>query len=318
MLLNLLFLIFGLVLLIKSADWLVNGASTLAKKYNVSDLAIGLTVVAFGTSAPELVVNVIASSQNLNDIVFGNVIGSNIANLFLILGITGLIYPLMVQSSTIWREIPLSLLAVVLLFLFSNNFFFGGLLELSRIDGLILILMFGLFMYYVFRQLKTDTSSHEIPTKQMPAWKTWLYIVIGLAGLVLGGRLVVNNAVEIATVLGVSEKIIGFTIVAIGTSLPELATSVVAALKKNTNIAVGNIIGSNIFNIFLIIAISSLVRPVQFNSVFNTDLYLLAGGTAFLFIAMFTGGKKKLDRWEAAILLLVYLGYSAILIGKEI
>lgn len=318
MLINNLLLILGLALLIKSADWLVSGASALAKKYNVSDLAIGLTVVAFGTSAPEMVVNVIASSKNLNDIVFGNVIGSNIANLFLILGITGLIYPLIVQSSTIWKEIPLSLLAVVLLFLLSNNFFFGGLLELSRIDGLILILMFALFMYYVFRQLKTDPSTHEIPEKKLPAWKTWLFIVIGLAGLVLGGRLVVNNAVEIATVLGVSEKIIGFTIVAIGTSLPELATSVVAALKKNTNIAVGNIIGSNIFNIFLIIAISSLVRPVQFNTVFNTDIYLLAGGTAFLFIAMFTGGKKKLDRWEALILLLIYLGYTAFLIAKEI
>lgn len=318
MLINTLLLIFGLALLIKSADWLVSGASALAKKYNVSDLAIGLTVVAFGTSAPELVVNVIASSQNLNDIVYGNIIGSNIANLFLILGITGLIYPLIVQSSTIWKEIPLSLLAVVLLFLFSNNFFFGGLLELSRFDGLVLILMFALFMYYVFRQLKTDTSTIEVPAKKMTAWKTWLFILIGLAGLVLGGRWVVNNAVDIATVLGVSEKIIGFTIVAIGTSLPELATSVVAALKKNTNIAVGNIIGSNIFNIFLIIAVSSLVREVQFNTIFNTDMYLLAGGTAFLFIAMFTGGKKKLDRWEAGILLLVYLGYTAILIGKEI
>jgi cation:H+ antiporter len=315
---DILLLIFGLVLLIKSADWLVGGASALAKKYHVSDLAIGLTVVAFGTSAPELVVNVIASSQNLNDIVFGNVIGSNIANLFLILGITGLIYPLIVQSSTIWKEIPLSLLAVVLLYLLSQNFFLGGIMELSRIDGLILILMFVFFMYYVFKQLKTDPSSHEIPAKKMSGWKTWLFITLGLAGLVIGGRLVVNNAVEIATVVGVSEKIIGFTIVAIGTSLPELATSIVAALKKNTNIAVGNIIGSNIFNIFLIIAISSLVRPVQFSTVFNTDLYLLAGGTAFLFIAMFTGGKKKLDRWEAAILLLVYLGYTTMLVVKEL
>ena len=318
MVVDVLVLILGLALLIKSADWLVSGASTLAKKYNVSDLAIGLTVVAFGTSAPELVVNVIASSQNLNDIVFGNVIGSNIANLFLILGITGLIHPLVVQSSTIWKEIPISFGAVLLLYLLSNNFFFGGVLELSRIDGLLMIFMFVLFMYYVFRQLKTDSSTHEIPAKQMAAWKTWLFIIVGLAGLVLGGSLVVNNAVEIATVLGVSEKIIGFTIVAIGTSLPELATSVVAALKKNTNIAVGNIIGSNIFNIFLVISISSIVRPVQFNTIFTTDLYILAGGTAFLFIAMFTGGKKKLDRWEALILLMMYLGYTGFLIGKEL
>lgn len=318
MLLEILLLAVGLALLIKSADWLVSGASALAKKYNVSDLAIGLTVVAFGTSAPELVVNVIASSQNLNDIVYGNIIGSNIANLFLILGITGLIYPLIVQSSTIWKEIPFSFVAVVVLYLLSINFFAGGTDELSRIDGFILIFLFVLFIYYVYKQLKTDTAVNEMPAKQLSPLKTWIFIVIGLGGLILGGRLVVNNAVEIATVLGISEKIIGFTIVAIGTSLPELATSIVAALKKNTNIAVGNIIGSNIFNIFLIIAVSSIVRPVQYNPVFTTDLYLLAGGTAFLFIAMFTGKKKKLDRWEAAILLLVYLVYTGILVAKEI
>ncbi len=318
MLIQIFLLIAGLALLIKSADWLVSGASALAKKYNVSDLAIGLTVVAFGTSAPELVVNVIASSQNFNDIVFGNIIGSNIANLFLILGITGLIYPLIVQSSTIWREIPLSFFAVVLLYFLSNNFFLSPSPILSRIDGIILLLMFGMFMFYVYRQLKTDTTPNEMAIQQMPVWKTWVFIVVGLAGLVIGGRLVVNNGVKIATVLGVSEKIIGFTIIAIGTSLPELATSVVAALKKNTNIAMGNIIGSNIFNIFLIIAISALVRPVTYNPVFNTDMYLLGGGTLLLFGAMFSGGRKKLDRWEAAILLAIYLGYISFLIAKEV
>ncbi len=318
MLIQILLLVAGLALLIKSADWLVSGASALAKKYNVSDLAIGLTVVAFGTSAPELVVNIIASSQNLNDIVFGNVIGSNIANLFLILGITGLIFPLKVQSSTIWREIPLSFFAVVLLYFLSNNFFLSPFPVLSRIDGIILLLLFGLFIFYVYRQLKTDKTPNELITKQMPLLKTWIFIAIGLTGLVIGGRLVVNNAVQIATTLGVSEKIIGFTILAIGTSLPELATSVVAALKKNTNIAVGNIIGSNIFNIFLVIAVSALVKPVSYNPVFNTDMYLLGGGTLLLFGAMFSGGRKKLDRWEAAILLAVYLGYMAFLILKEV
>ncbi len=317
MLTEFLFLAAGLALLIKSADWLVGGASALAKKYRVSDLAIGLTVVAFGTSAPELVVNIIASSKNLNDIVFGNVIGSNIANLFLILGITGLIYPLVVQSSTVWREIPLSFFAVVLLYLLSNNFA-GNTSQLSRADGLILLLMFGLFMFYVYRQLKTDATPNEIPVKQMSLLKTWIFIGLGLAGLVWGGRLVVNNAVVIATDLGVSEKIIGFTIVAIGTSLPELATSVVAALRKNTNIAVGNIIGSNVFNIFLIIAVSALVKPISFNTAFNTDLYLLGSGTMLLFAAMFTGGRKKLDRWEAAIMLAVYITYILLLVLKEV
>lgn len=318
MLVNSLLLIFGLSVLIKGADWTVSGASALAKKYHISDLVIGLTIVAFGTSAPELVVNVIASSQDFNDIVLGNVLGSNIANLFLILGITGIIYPLVVQSSTTWREIPLSLLAVALLFLLANNFFVAGIPMISRLDGLFLLLMFGLFMVYVYRLSKTDTAPKEAVVSEMPVFKMYTLIVIGLAGLVIGGRLVVDNAVKIATILGWSEKIIGFTIVAVGTSLPELATSMVAALKKNTNIAVGNIIGSNIFNIFLVIAVSAVVSPVVFNRVFNTDMYLLAGGTLFLFIAMFTGGKKKLDRWEAVILLLVYLGYTTMLVAKEI
>ncbi len=224
----------------------------------------------------------------------------------------------MVKSSTTWKEIPLSLLAVVILFLLANNFFLFENPAISRLDGLFLFLMFGLFMFYVYRLAKTDKAPIKVEVNEMSSFKMITFIVIGLAGLVIGGRLVVNNAVEIATVLGLSEKIIGFTIVAIGTSLPELATSVVAALKKNTNIAVGNIIGSNIFNIFLVIATSAVVSPVTFNPVFNTDMYLLAGGTLFLFIAMFTGGKKKLDRWEAIILLLVYLGYTAILVAKEI
>lgn len=318
MLVNSLLLALGLGVLIKGADLLVSGASALAKKYNVSDLVIGLTIVAFGTSAPELVVNITASAQKFNDIVLGNVLGSNIANLFLILGITGIIYPLVVQSSTTWKEIPLSLGAVVLLFLLANDFFLHRNLIISRLDGMVLLLMFGFFMAYIYRLSKTDTAPKEVVVNEMPVFKMILFIVIGLAGLVIGGRLVVNNAVDIATILGLSEKIIGFTIVAIGTSLPELATSVVAALKKNTNIAVGNIIGSNIFNIFLVIATSAVVSPVTFNPVFNTDMYLLAGGTLFLFIAMFTGGKKKLDRWEAVILLLVYLGYTAMLVAKEI
>lgn len=318
MLVNSLLLALGLGVLIKGADWLVSGASALAKKFNVSDLVIGLTIVAFGTSAPELVVNITASVQQYNDIVMGNVLGSNIANLFLILGITGIIYPLMVQSSTTWKEIPLSLLAVVLLFLLANNFLLNDTRIISRIDGMILLLMFGIFMVYIFRLSKSDIAPHEVVVSQMPVFKMYAFIVIGLAGLVIGGRLVVNNAIDIATILGLSEKIIGFTIVAIGTSLPELATSVVAALKKNTNIAVGNIIGSNIFNIFLILALSAVISPVTFNVAFNTDMYLLAGGTLFLFVAMFTGGRKKLDRWEAVLLLLVYIGYTTMLVAKEV
>jgi cation:H+ antiporter len=311
-------IIVGFLLLIKGADWMVNGASSLAKKNNISDLAIGLTIVAFGTSAPELVVNSIASFDQQSDIVFGNVIGSNNFNLFIILGIVGLIFPIAVQSTTVWKEIPLSLIAILVLFILANGFLFQGGNILSRFDGLLLFLLFLLFLFYAYRQLKTDEAQIEITKEFSSTLKIWGYIIIGLIGLVLGGKLVVDNAIEIATAFGVSKKIIGLTIIAAGTSLPELVTSVVAAFKKNSDIAIGNIIGSNIFNILLILSISSFINPIEYNIAFNTDIYLLIGGTIFLFIAMFTGEKKKLDRWEAGILVVVFIAYTIYLIEKEI
>lgn len=318
MLTPILWLTLGLILLIKGADWLVDGASALAKKFNISDLAIGLTIVAFGTSAPELVVNVMGSIQGHHEIVFANVIGSNNFNLLVILGIAGLITPLVVQSSTVWKEIPLSLFAAILLLLLANDFWSPEAFTLSRIDGVIFLLLFCGFLFYVYKQLSSDPSEVETPEKPYFQLKIWSYIILGLAGLVLGGRFVVNNAIEIATILGVSEKIIGLTIIAAGTSLPELATSIVAAMRKNVDIAVGNIVGSNIFNIFLILGVSSLVSPVHYNPSFNSEMYLLGGGTLLLFIAMFTGQKKKLDRWEAALLLLIFVGYTGYLVAGEI
>jgi len=317
MALEIVFLIAGFVLLVIGADWLVNGASALAKKYNVSDLAIGLTIVAFGTSAPELVVNVFAAAQGSHDIVLGNIIGSNNFNLLVILGIAGIITPLAVQHSTVWKEIPFSLLAVAVLFIFANDIFSDGAGVISRFDGIILLAFFGWFLWYVAKQLKNDPAEAEIVTKQYPGWKMALLIVGGLAALIAGGRLVVTSAVDIARVMGMSEKLIGLTIVAAGTSLPELATSVVAAIKKNNDIAVGNIVGSNIFNIFLILGVSSVINPVSFNTVFNVDLALLAGGTLLLFFAMFTGRKHKLDRWEAILLLTIYIGYTIYLVRLE-
>ncbi len=318
MLFQILLLILGLVLLVKGADWLVDGASVLAKKFKVSDLAIGLTIVAFGTSAPELVVNMVAASGNFPDLVFGNVIGSNNFNLFAILGIAGIITPLAVQSSTVWKEIPFSLLAAITLFFLANNYFLSEQPFVSRYDGIILVGLFGGFLYYVATQLKSDPEVEAIANKDYSNLKIWLLILGGLAGLVGGGKLVVDNAVAMAQSLGVSEKIIGLTIVAAGTSLPELATSVVAALKKNADIAIGNIVGSNIFNIFLILGASVLIRPLPFNPAFNTDLYLLLGGTIYLFFAMFTGKRHRLDRWEAVILLSIYVGYTTYLVLQEI
>ena len=306
-----LLLILGLVLLIKGADWLVDGASALARRYRVSELAIGLTVVAFGTSAPELVVNTFAASNNLPDIVFGNIIGSNVFNLLAILGIAGLISPLAVQSSTVWKEIPLSLFAALLCwFLVSDQVIWHAASNiLGRGDALILLVFFLGFLWYVKKQLSNDQQGVE-QTERKASVKTWLFIIGGLAGLGIGGQLVVSNAVDLASLLGVSEKVIGLTIVAAGTSLPELATSVMAAIKKNIDIAVGNIIGSNIFNLLLILSASALVRPMGYTIKFNPDMLVLVLGTLFLFMAMFTGKKRKLDRWEAALMLLAFVGYT--------
>jgi cation:H+ antiporter len=318
MLVQLLFLFLGLALLIKGADWMVNGASALARKYNISDLAIGLTVVAFGTSAPEMVVNVYASLQGHHEIVFGNVIGSNNFNLFVILGISGIITPIAVQSSTVWKEIPISLGIVVVLFVLTNELIIPGTNILSRLDGLILLVLFAGFLYYVYSQLKSDPQTEGHSVVSYSQLKIWVLIIVGLAGLVAGGQLVVTNAVKMAQMMGVSEKMIALTIVSAGTSLPELATSVVAAVKKNNDIAVGNIVGSNIFNLLLILPMSSFAKPILYDLKFNTDMYLLAGGTLFVFVAMFTGGKKKLDRWEAALLLACFIAYTVLLISKEV
>jgi len=317
MILSYLLILVGFTALIFGANWLVDGASSLAKKNNISDLVIGLTIVAFGTSAPELVVNTVASFDGLSDIVFGNIIGSNNFNLFIILGIAGLVYPITVQSSTAWREIPISLIITILLFGLANNFYIYQKPELSRLDGIILLLAFICFLYYVFNQLKQE-KTEEIAYENKSNYKIWGLVIFGLAGLIIGGKLVVDNSIDIATELGVSQKIIGLTIIAAGTSLPELVTSIVAAIKKNSDIAIGNVVGSNIFNILLILSISSLVSPVNFNPDFNQDLLILIGGTVFLIIAMFTGKRKKLDRWEALLLLSFYLIYTTYLVSKEL
>ena len=318
MIINILLLVLGLVVLVKGAGWLVEGASVLAKKKNISDLAIGLTIVAFGTSAPELVVNVVAAYEGHQDIVFGNVIGSNNFNLLLILGVAGLISPLVVQSSTVWKEIPISFLAAVGLFLLVNFLFSGEEQVLTRMGGIILLVFFCLFLYYVYSQMRNDEVKTEIFTSPLSTTKITFYIIGGLLGLVIGGRIVVENATDMAVALGVSQQVVGLTIVAAGTSLPELATSVVAAFKKNNDIAVGNIIGSNIFNILFILGLSAVIRPLGYNPLFNYDLYLLFFGTILLFVFMLIGGRKRLDRWEAGILLLIYIAYTTYLVMREV
>lgn len=318
MTLQILLLLAGLGLLIAGAEWLVGGASSLARKFKISDLTIGLTVVAFGTSAPELVVNLFATAQDHQDIFFGNILGSNNFNLFIILGIAGVILPLKVQVSTVWKEIPMSLAALVVFYIMVHIPSPGGIRMLGRIDGLILLGMFALFQYYIYRQIKDYEPEETVHKPSGPLFKMIAFIILGLAGLITGGKLVLDNAILIAKAMGVSEKVIGLTIIAAGTSLPELATSVVAAFRKNADIAVGNIVGSNIFNLLLIGGLVSTVSPIKYSPIFDIDFYILAAGTVILFINLIAWRKHRLDRWEAALLLISYVGYTVYLISKHV
>jgi cation:H+ antiporter len=308
-----------MALLIKGGDMLVDGASSLARRLNISELAIGLTIVAFGTSAPELVVSLAAAIGSHPEIALGNVIGSNNFNLLAILGVTALIAPLAVQKNTVRIEIPFSLLAAIILFMLANlNFLPNEKNMITRVDGVILLLFFGLFLFYVYKSMKTTEGGDEQSSvKTLSMFKSILFIVLGLVFLVLGGRVVVDSAVNLARELHISEKIIGLTIIAVGTSLPELVTSITAIIKKSDDIAIGNIIGSNIFNIFLILGASSLVNPIIYSPVFNMDIYLLVFGTLLLLLAMFIGSRRKLDRWQGAIFLLLYAGYVIYLIMRN-
>ena len=319
MILDILLITLGFILLIKGADWLVNGASALAKKHNISDLVIGLTIVAFGTSAPEMVVNVIASFDKHSDIVFGNIIGSNNFNLFVILGVVSLIFPITVKSSMVRKEIPISFIVALILMILSNAILGQKENVLSKWDAALLFGLFLVFLFFTFRQPNTDEVP-ELTTdiKPMSGFKIWGFIVVGLSLLIIGGRLVVNSAIAIAQDFGISEKIIALTIVAAGTSLPELVTSVVAASKRNSDIAIGNVIGSNIFNILLILSVSGLISPITFNPNFNAELLLLIGGTLLLTIFMFTSKKMKIDRWEGAVLLAIFIAYTIFMINKDI
>ena len=320
MMIQYILLVIGFILLIKGADLLVDGASSVGKKLNISDLVIGLTIVAFGTSSPELFVNIFASIKGNTDIAIGNVLGSNIANIFLILGISAVIFPLAVGKGTVWKEIPLSLLAALLLGVMANDRFIdkSDTSALTRIDGLVFIAFFIIFMYYSFGIAKRiDGIDSQLPQKQYGLLKSFILIVAGLVSLGLGGNWIVNGAVQIASELGVSQSLIGLTIVAVGTSLPELATSAVAAYRKNPEIAVGNIIGSNIFNIFFVLGLSSIIKPLPFNPSSNIDIGVVIVASLFLFLWMFTGKKHSIDRWEGMILLILYGCYITFLVFKR-
>ena len=318
MIIEFLLLLAGFAILIKGADFLVNGSSSVAKKFNVSNLAIGLTVVAFGTSTPELIVSMISAMNGRNDASFGNVIGSNNFNILFILGVSGLIYPLTVQRNTVKYEVPLSMLAILVLYVLVNDeAVFNKPDFLSRLDAVVLLLFFGLFLLYIYRTMKktSDLDQGEIKLYATPVAVGM--IVLGLAMLIGGGKLVIDNAVSIAHRYGLSEKLIGLTILAAGTSLPELATSAVAAYRKNTDIAIGNVVGSNIFNFFFILGVTGIVHPIPFNPALNFDLKVLGVSTILLMVFMFTINQRKLDRWEALLLLFGYITYTVFLVFND-
>jgi cation:H+ antiporter len=308
----------GFVLLIFGANGLVEGASSLAKRLNISDLIIGLTIVAFGTSTPEMVVSIQAATSGSTDIAVGNVVGSNLFNSLFILGLAAIMSPVNVQHNTTWKEIPLMLLSAIVMGLVVNDQMISGAAtsEVSRVDGMVLLCFFAVFMYYVVDMARNDaTPSEEV--KQLPVWKSLVFIALGLAGLVVGGRWIVAGAVEIARSVGLSEAVIGLTIVSAGTSLPELATSAVAAYKKNADIAIGNVVGSNIFNVFFIMGLSATVTPLPFNPSMNFDVVLNVLVSIFMFVFLFTGQGRRIDRWEGAIFVAAYLGYVAYLIAQQ-
>ncbi len=314
---NVLLLLLGLGLILAGANYLTDGASSLAKRFNISPLVIGLTIVAFGTSAPELVVSVMSALNDSADIAIGNVVGSNIFNILMIVGVTAVVAPIAITRGTLMYEIPLALLSSIVVLICANDVFLGTGTEnvLNRADGLLMLCFFAIFMSYTFaiaHNHNGEEQSDEI--KVLPAWRCILYIIGGLLALVGGGRLFVDGSCEIARMLGVSESIIGLTLVAMGTSLPELATSVVAALKKNPDIAIGNVVGSNIFNVFFILGTSATIFPLELGGITNFDIFYMIGASVLLFLTGRYYKTRKITRGEGVIMILFYLLYTGCLI----
>ncbi|KKR26078.1 MAG: CaCA family Na+/Ca+ antiporter, inner membrane protein [Candidatus Peregrinibacteria bacterium GW2011_GWE2_39_6] len=311
--------VIGFFFLIKGADLLVDGSASIAKKRKISPIVIGLTIVAFGTSTPEFIVNIFASLNGNTEIAIGNILGSNIANILLILGISAIIYPLVAKKNTIWKEIPLSLLAAILLGILANDTLIDNGISsgLTRIDGLVLLSFFIIFLYYTFEISKITGETPDLNIKQLSYLKSSLFILGGLLGLILGGKWIVDGAVKLAEHFNVSQSLIRLTVVAVGTSLPELATSAIAAYKKQTDIAIGNIVGSNIFNIFWILGFSALIRPLPFSTNSNLDIIMTIFASSILFFTMFIGKKHTIERWQGILMISIYVGYVAFLISSK-
>ena len=323
---NILLLIGGLILILLGANGLTDGAASVAKRFRIPPIVIGLTIVAFGTSAPELTVSVSSALKGSADIAIGNVVGSNIFNTLMIVGCTALFAPIVITRNTLRKEIPLCILSSIVLLICANDVFLDKAPEniLNRVDGLLLLCFFVIFMGYTFaiaskpatmeQQAEHPVIEEETEIKSLPWWQSILYIIGGLAALIYGGQLFVDGATGIARNLGVSESIIGLTLVAGGTSLPELATSIVAALKKNPEIAIGNVIGSNLFNIFFVLGCSASITPLRFSGITNFDLFTLVGSGILLWLFGLFFAKRTITRIEGGIMILCYVAYTVALI----
>ena len=317
MFLDIFFILIGLVLILVGSDWLVDGASGIARKYGISEFIIGMTIVGIGTSMPELVSSVISAIGGHGDMALGNVTGSNICNILLILGVTALISPIKYTRSNIRKDIPFAIgVSLFLIIMLYNSFgLFGemGTPGISRIDALYLLSIFAIFMIDSFKSAKQGGDEKEEVAKHMPMGKAIIFIAMGLAGLVFGGQIFVDHTVSIANRFHVSEAFISITLMAVGTSLPELATCVVAAIKGKNQLALGNVIGSNIFNIALIIGASAAISPFEIQSISTIDMAMVVLSIVMLWLVAFTFNRRKLDRIEGAFFLLAYVGYIAYL-----
>ena len=304
-----LIIVFGFIFLLLGAEGLVDGASGLAKRFGISNLVIGMTVVAFGTSMPEFVVNMLSVAEGQTDLALTNIVGSNIINIFVILGLTALVYPIASARSARVFDIPMNILAgIVVLVAVLVTLPFESVPGMSRLSGGFLLLIFGIFMYHSVKTAKAEPDSTE-DFKPMPLAKALIYIVLGLAGLIVGGEMIVRGSVRVATELGVPDAIIGLTIVALGTSLPELATSVVAATKHNCDLALGNIVGSVSFNVFFILGTSALLRPLPAYEGIILDGLMATLGAVLVWLGVFSNRQHQLKRWHGALLLTVYAAY---------
>lgn len=314
---DILLLIGGLLLILIGANGLTDGAASVAKRFRIPSIVIGLTIVAFGTSAPELTVSISSALKGSADIAIGNVVGSNIFNTLMIVGCTALVAPIVITRNTLRKEIPLCILSSIVLLVCANDVLLNHATAnvISTTDGLLLLCFFAIFMGYTFAiSSGNKDEGQEEEIRRLPMWHSILYIIGGLAGLIFGGQWFVEGAGNIARGLGVSESIIGLTLVAGGTSLPELATSIVAALKKNPEIAIGNVIGSNLFNIFFVLGCSASITPLNLNGITNFDLLTLVGSGILLWFFGLFFAKRTITRIEGSILVLGYIAYTTVLI----